>query len=99
MSSQDGTVVRRRRMCFAVVCLAATAPLLSPGATAKDTEACTAGTTLRLSAPGARQGSLLLIEVKSAKALAEVQGDWGGRRVPPGRGSAWEHPQKGVMGA
>src|SRR5258708_6709972 len=98
MSSQDGTVVRRRRMCFAVVCLAATAPLLSPGATAKDTEACTAGTTLRLSAPEASQGSLLLIEVKSAKALAEVQGDWGGRSVPFWRDVAGEAHQKGLLG-
>src|SRR5258708_35077823 len=98
MSSQDGTVVRRRRMCFAVVCLAATAPLLSPGATAKDTEACTAGTTLRLSAPEASQGSLLLIEVKSAKALAEVQGDWGGGRVPVWRGVSSGGPRERLRG-
>ena len=82
MRSEGGTVVRKRWMCFALVCLAATSALLSPGATAKAAGTCTAGTTLRLSATESSQGSLLLVQVKSAKPLTEVQGDWGGRSVP-----------------
>jgi murein DD-endopeptidase MepM/ murein hydrolase activator NlpD len=65
---------------------------------AKDTGACTPGTTLRLSAPESSQGSLLLIEVKSAKPLAEVQGEWGGRSVPFWRDVASEAPRKGLVG-
>jgi murein DD-endopeptidase MepM/ murein hydrolase activator NlpD len=36
---------------------------------------------LHLSAPESSQGSLLLAEVKSAKPLTEIKGDWGGRTV------------------
>jgi murein DD-endopeptidase MepM/ murein hydrolase activator NlpD len=98
MSSQDGTPSRKRRMCFALVCLVSTAALLPGGLMAKDTGACTAGTTLRLSAPQASQGSLLLIEVKSTKPLAEVQGDWGGRSVPFWREARSETRRKGLVG-
>src|SRR5436853_6441077 len=98
MRSEGGTVVRKRWMCFALVCLAATSALLSPGAMAKAAGTCTAGTTLRLSAPESSQGSLLLIEVKSAKPLSEVQGDWGGRSVPFWREVASETRRKGLLG-
>ncbi len=98
MSSQVSTAVGKRRVCLTVTCLAATAALLPAGAAAKNTRACTAGTTLRLSAPEASQGSLLLIEVKSAKPLAEVEGDWGGRSVPFWRDVAGEAHQKGLLG-
>ena len=98
MNSQDGTVARTRRTWFALVCLGAIAVLLPAGAMAKDTGACTPGTTLRLSAPESSQGSLLLIEVKSAKPLAEVQGEWGGRSVPFWREVASEAPRKGLVG-
>ena len=97
MSLQASTVVRKGRTCFAVVCLAAASTLFSPGAMAKDTGTCTPGTTLRLSAPESSQGSLLLIEVKSAKPLAEVQGDWDGRTVPFWRESASEAHRKGLL--
>src|SRR5260370_40405108 len=97
MSLPASTVVRKGRTCFAVVCLAAASALFSPGAMAKDTGTCTPGTTLRLSAPESSQGSLLLIEVKSAKPLAEMQGDWDGRPVPFWRESASEAQRKGLL--
>ncbi len=37
---------------------------------------------MRLSSPVSSQGSLLLVELKSARPLTEVKGDWGGRSVP-----------------
>jgi murein DD-endopeptidase MepM/ murein hydrolase activator NlpD len=85
-------------MSFAIVILAASATLHSPKAMAKDPGACTAGTTLRLSAPEAGQGSLLLIALKSTKPLADMQGDWGGRNVPLWREGADEAQRKGLLG-
>jgi len=64
---------------------------------AKGLGTCIPGTTLRLSAPESSQGSLLLIEVKSAKPLAEVQGDWGGRSVPFWREAASETQRRGLV--
>jgi murein DD-endopeptidase MepM/ murein hydrolase activator NlpD len=98
MRSHDRTAVRKRRKWLALVCLAAIAVLLPAGAMAKDAGACTPGTTLRLSAPESSQGSLLLIEVKSAKPLVEVQGDWDGRSVPFWREVASEAQRKGLLG-
>ena len=97
MSSQGRTIVRELGMFFALGCLTAAA-LLPAGAMAKGAGTCTAGTTLRLSAPESSQGSLLLIEVKSAKPLSEVQGDWGGRSVPFWREVASETQRKGLLG-
>ena len=37
---------------------------------------------MRLSSPVSSQGSLLLVELKSARPLTEVKGDWGGQSVP-----------------
>src|SRR5260370_41392718 len=65
---------------------------------AQDAGACTAGTTLRLSAPEASQGTLLLIQVKTTTPLAEVQGDWDGRSIPFWREGADEGPRKGLLG-
>jgi murein DD-endopeptidase MepM/ murein hydrolase activator NlpD len=90
--------VRKRGALFALACLAATAALLPARAMANGASACTAGTTLRLSAPASSQGSLLLVEVKSAKPLAEVQGDWGGRSVPFWRDVASEAQRKALLG-
>ena len=81
-----------------MVILVASAALHSTEAMAKDPGACTAGTTLRLSAPEASQGSLLLIELKSAKPLAGVQGDWGGRTVPMWREGTDEAKRRGLLG-
>jgi murein DD-endopeptidase MepM/ murein hydrolase activator NlpD len=98
MSPQGGMPNRKRRMGFALVCLVPTVVLLPGGVMAKDAGACTAGTTLRLSAPEASQGSLLLIEVKSTKPLAEVQGDWGGRSVPFWKAVASGTRRRGLIG-
>src|SRR2546423_11409478 len=97
MSSQGRTIVRELGMFFALACLAAAA-LLPAGAMAKGAGTCTAGTTLRLSAPESIQGSLLLIEVESAKPLSEVQGDWGGRGVPLWREVASGTQRKSLLG-
>jgi len=86
------------RVWFAIVLLAASTALAPVEATAEHTRACTAGTTLRLNAPEASQGSLLLIELKSAKPLAEVQGEWGGRSVPLWREGADEAQRRGLLG-
>lgn len=51
-----------------------------------------------LSSPESSQGSLLLVEVKSAKPLAEIKGDWGGRSVPFWQEAGAETRQKALIG-
>jgi len=53
---------------------------------------------LRLSSPVSSQGSLLLVELKSARALTEVKGDWGGRSVPFWQEDGREATQAGLLG-
>jgi murein DD-endopeptidase MepM/ murein hydrolase activator NlpD len=65
---------------------------------AKGASTCTPGTTLRLSAPESSQGSLLLIEVKSAKPLAELQGGWDGQSIPFWAAVASDVQRKGLVG-
>src|SRR5258708_15447390 len=98
MSLQASIAVHKRKVRFAIACLVATAALLPAGAMAKEAGTCTPGTALRMSAPKSSQGSLLLIEVKSAKPLAEVQGDWGGRSVPFWREGGSEANRKALLG-
>ena len=98
MSSQISAAVRNRRVRVAAACLEATAALFPAGVMAKDAGACTAGTTLRLSAPEASQGTLLLMEVKTTTPLTEVQGDWDGRSIPFWREGADEGLRKGLLG-
>ena len=43
---------------------------------------CGEGTELRVSAPTASQGSLLLVEVRSTKPLSEVVGKWTDKEIP-----------------
>ena len=43
---------------------------------------CGKGAELRLSSPESTQGSLLLVELRSAKALKEIKGDWAGKEIP-----------------
>jgi len=97
MSWQATTAVRKRSVRFPLACLAVTAAMLPAALTAKEAGSCTPETTLLLSAPESSQGSLLLIELKSTKALAEVQGDWGGRSVPIWREAADETQRKGLL--
>lgn len=43
---------------------------------------CVPGITVKLSAPSSSQGSLLLLEVRSRKPLAEVSAEWNSKNVP-----------------
>src|SRR6266704_2505136 len=95
MNVQENTIFRMRHVRFAALFPGVVAAVLPCGAIAKDARVCTAGTTLRLSAPEASQGSLLLIELKSTKPMAEVQGEWGGRAVPLWREDGDEAQRKG----
>jgi len=98
MSLRDWGENQSWRMRFAIVILAAGAVLFPARAFADGAGTCTAGTTVRLSAPEASQGSLLLIALKSTKSLAEVQGDWGGRSVPMWRAGSDDARRKGLLG-
>jgi murein DD-endopeptidase MepM/ murein hydrolase activator NlpD len=98
MRSEEGTAVGKRRKWPAFLCLAAGAVLLPAGARAKDAGACTRGTSLRLSAPESSQGSLLLIEVKSTRPLAEVQGNWDARSIPFWGEVASNMQRRGLVG-
>ncbi len=97
MNFQVRAGVKKIKLRFAVACLAAIAVLIPTAAIAKEAGSCTAGTTLRLSAPEASQGSLLLIDIKSTKPLAEVQGDWEGRSVPIWQEATSEKQRKGLL--
>jgi murein DD-endopeptidase MepM/ murein hydrolase activator NlpD len=98
MRLRDWVNVRKRRVGLALVIYAAGTALLSPGAVAKEPSACTAGTTLRLSAPEAGQGTLLLMELKSVTPLVEVQGEWGERMVPLWQEGTDEARRRGLLG-
>jgi len=67
------------------------------GVMAKEPESCTPGTTLRLSAAESSQGSLLLINLKSASPLADVQGEWGDRIVPLWSEKGDENRREGLL--
>jgi murein DD-endopeptidase MepM/ murein hydrolase activator NlpD len=81
-----------------MVCLGPGALLLPAGMMAKDAASCDAGIKLQLSAPESSQGSLLLVEVKSEKQLADLKGDWDGRSVPFWLEAGGEAVQKGLVG-
>jgi len=53
---------------------------------------------LRLSSLLSSQGSLLLVELKSARPLTAVQGDWGGRSVPFWQEEGREAVHAGLLG-
>jgi len=81
-----------------MVCLGSGALLLPAGLMAKEAASCDAGIKLHLSAPESSQGSLLLVEVKSEKQLADLKGDWDGRSVPFWLEAGGEAVQKGLVG-
>jgi murein DD-endopeptidase MepM/ murein hydrolase activator NlpD len=97
MNSQISAPLWKQKLRFVVACLAPIAALIPIAAMAKEPGTCTAGTTLRLSAPASSQGSLLLIELKSAKPLAELQGEWGERSVPLWKEDVSEDRRKGLL--
>jgi len=81
----------------AAVLLGALSALLPLDVIGKEPESCTAGTTLRLSAPESSQGSLLLIHLKSASPLAGMQGEWGERIVPLWSDKGDESRREGLL--
>jgi hypothetical protein len=85
-------------MWWALGGLVAVATLIPAGAMPREAGGCTPGTELRLSAPESSQGTVLLIELKSAKAFAEVTGEWGGRPVPLWNENGNETQRKGLLG-
>jgi len=98
MSMLRGNPIRKWRSWCAVVGLGAGALLLAARVMAKETGSCSAGTELHLSAPESSQGSLLLVEVRSSKPLAEIAGDWGGRSVPFWQEAGPEGVERGLVG-
>lgn len=71
-----------RHFLKAILCLAASLLSFPPLTSAKIPETCGPGVTLKLSAPFSSQGSLLLLEVRSRKPLAEVTAEWNSKNVP-----------------
>lgn len=80
-------------LCFGLSALAF--PFCS---VAKEASSCSAGIEMHLSSPESSQGSLLLVDVKSAKPLAEIKGDWGGRSVPFWQEVGTELTRKALIG-
>ena len=84
-------------MWFSMLCLGL--GLLSPaGVRAKEARSCSAGATLRLSSPLSSQGSLLLVELRSARRLTEVKGNWDGKSVPFWQEDGRETAHAGLLG-
>jgi murein DD-endopeptidase MepM/ murein hydrolase activator NlpD len=76
-----------RRTCaanlpFIALALALGAITFPSPTDAKTPQTCGPGVTLKLSAPAAAQGSLLLLEVRSRKPLAELSAEWNSKNVP-----------------
>jgi murein DD-endopeptidase MepM/ murein hydrolase activator NlpD len=90
--------MRRRRRGFAVLCFGLSALALPVCCMAKEASSCSGGIEMHLSSPESSQGSLLLVEVKSAKPLTEIQGDWGGRSVPFWQEAGAETRLKALIG-
>ena len=78
MSFGEGTL-RKLSWWFGLLPVLGGILLLADGAHAAD---CGSGVEMRLSAPDAAQGSLLLVTVRSPKQLEEVAGKWNEREVP-----------------
>jgi murein DD-endopeptidase MepM/ murein hydrolase activator NlpD len=67
----------------------------SPAAETKD---CGGGAKLRLTAPETSQGSLVLVELKGAAPLNEVNGEWDGKNVPFWKEAASGEVRKALLG-
>ncbi|MGB2593121.1 MAG: M23 family metallopeptidase [Candidatus Acidiferrum sp.] len=70
-----------RRFSIAIAATILLAGLLYSAGAAR-AEDCGNGVALRLSAPDAAQGSLLLVTIRSAQPLNEIAGKWSEREVP-----------------
>ena len=66
----------------AALCLASGLFSFPAFASGKIPQSCAPGVTLKLSAPSSTQGSLLLLEVRSRKPLAEVTAEWNSKNAP-----------------
>lgn len=80
---------KRRRIpirflpCVAIYCLVFFVPAAEANsAIVRGKIKCGQGAELRLSSPESTQGSLLLVEFRSVKALREIKGDWAGKEIP-----------------
>lgn len=93
MTSFGEDTLRRLSLWFGIMPILAGTLLVADTACAKD---CGSGVQLRLSAPEAAQGSLLLVTVRSAKALGDVAGQWNQREIPFWRAGDKEHGASGV---
>lgn len=95
---QSKNPIRAWRIWCVMMCLGPGGLLLPVVGMANEASSCTAGTEMHLSAPESSQGSLLLVEVKSATALSEIKGDWGGRSVPFWQEAGQAAVQKALVG-
>jgi murein DD-endopeptidase MepM/ murein hydrolase activator NlpD len=98
MSLRTSMASGKRWTRFALACAIAVTALLPVRTMAKVANTCSPGTTLRLSAPAAVQGGLLLLDVKSTKSLAEVSGEWDGGSVPFWQDARGDRQRKGLLG-
>ena len=71
-----------RPLLKSVLCLATGLLPLPPLAKAGVLQTCGPGVMLKLSAPSSSQGSLIRLEVRSSKPLAEVTAEWNSKNVP-----------------
>jgi murein DD-endopeptidase MepM/ murein hydrolase activator NlpD len=72
----------RTRLVSRVALFASIGILILPAlATAQNSRTCGAGVTLKLTSPVSSQGSLLLVEVRSAVPINELKGEWNDRSV------------------
>jgi murein DD-endopeptidase MepM/ murein hydrolase activator NlpD len=69
-------------MRFFLFCLTLSLLWFPARMAAREVSPCGEGAELKLSAPVASQGSLLLVEFSNTKPLAEVKGEWNERTVP-----------------
>jgi murein DD-endopeptidase MepM/ murein hydrolase activator NlpD len=98
MSLRILTVARTPLAWLACAVLSAASALLPASKLANETGECTPGTELHLSAPESSQGSLLLVEVRNAKPLTEVQGEWNARSVPFWQEAGNSGGERGLLG-
>jgi murein DD-endopeptidase MepM/ murein hydrolase activator NlpD len=74
---------------LAVACAVLFAPVAGANSAAPQRKIeCGQDAELRLSSPGSSQGSLLLVELRSAKSLKEIKAEWAGKEVPFWRAEA-----------
>jgi hypothetical protein len=81
----SATIAGKLAFTFAALCLIPFATRAEPTGARKQTvrewKRCGKGVELHLSAPASSQGGLLLVKLKSASPLAEVNGEWSGQKV------------------